>query len=173
MKAARAHKAETKAKAKAKAEETRTAEKKAEEKNGNYEETVKSSSVKADGINFTLAGVKRSGDALTISVRIHNDSGVAKSIALYDDYVRWPKSKLTFPNGTSHEVNKVVFIKGFGTITSQNTGTQGLMLNSGETASVYLTFRKTDKGLKKFSLHPFIYVGRSWKEHDLPLKVGF
>ena len=161
------------AETKEKAEEIRTAEKKAEEKNGSYKETVKLSSVKAEGINFTLVRVKRSGAEAILSVRIRNTSGVAKSVALYDDYVSWPKSKLTDQNGKSHEVNKVVFVKGSRPVTSQNTGTHGLMLNSGETASVYLTFRKTDKGLKKFSLHPFIYVGRSWKEHDLPLKVGF
>jgi hypothetical protein len=129
--------------------------------------------VKADGIEFTLAGVKRVGAETILSVRMRNTSGVAKSVALYDDYVSWPKSKLTDQNGKSHIVNKVVFVKGSRTITSQNTGTQGLMLNSSETASVSLTFRKTGKGIKRFALHPFIYIGRSWKEHDLPLKVEF
>jgi hypothetical protein len=129
--------------------------------------------VKADGIEFTLAGVKRVGAETILSVRMRNTSGVAKSVALYDDYVNWPKSKLTDQNGKNHNVNKVVFVKGSRTITSQNTGTQGLMLNSSETASVSLTFRKTGKGIKEFALHPFIYIGRNWKEHDLPLKVEF
>ena len=160
-------------KAEAKAEETRAAANKAEGKNDSYEETFKSSSVKADGIEFTLAGVKRSGAETILSVRMRNTSGMAKSIALYDDYVSWPKSKLTDQNGKNHNVNKVVFVKGSRTVTSQNTGTQGLMLNSSETASVSLTFRKTGEGIKKFALHPFIYIGRSWKEHDLPLKVEF
>ncbi len=170
---ARMAKATRAQKAEAKAEETRAAASKAEEKNDSYEETVKSSSVKADGIEFTLAGVKRSGAETILSVRMRNTSGVAKSVALYDDYVSWPKSKLTDQNGKNHNVNKVVFVKGSRTITSQNTGTQGLMLNSSETASVSLTFRKTGKGIKRFALHPFIYIGRSWKEHDLPLKVEF
>jgi hypothetical protein len=170
---ARMAKATRAQKAEAKAEETRAAEKKAEEKNDSYEETFKSSSVKADGIEFTLAGVKRVGAETILSVRMRNTSGVAKSVALYDDYVNWPKSKLTDQNGKNHNVNKVVFVKGSRTITSQNTGTQGLMLNSSETASVSLTFRKTGKGIKEFALHPFIYIGRNWKEHDLPLKVEF
>jgi len=168
-KAERAHKTETKDKA----EETSSAEKNVEEKNGNYVETVKSSSVKADGIEFTLTGIKRSGEEATLSVRIRNTSGMAKSVALYDDYVSWPKSKLTDQNGKSREVNKVVFTKGSHSVTSRSTGTQGLMLKSGETASVSLTFRKTGKGIKKFALHPFVYVGRSWKEHDLQLKGDF
>ena len=132
-----------------------------------------SPSVKADDIEFISAGIRRSGEEVTFSVRMHNRAAVAKSVALYDDYVRWPKSKITDQTGKAFEVNKVVFTKGAQSLTSQATGTQGLTIGPGETALVSLTFRNAGKGVKSFSLHPFIYVGRSWKEHDLPMKFGF
>jgi hypothetical protein len=159
-------------KEKAEAEATRIPEKKAEEKNGGRENTVRSASVKADDIEFTLTGINRAGEAITVSVRIRNSASMAKSVALYDDYVRWPKSKLTDQTGKICEVNKVLFQKGSQSITSQAAGTQGLSLSPNETANVTLTFNKTGKGIKNFTLHPFIYMGRSWKEHDLPLKTG-
>jgi len=169
--AAKAARAVQRTEEREKAKKARIAEKKVEEKNAGSEEIIRNSSVRADEIEFTATGIKRSAENVTISIRIHNNAAVAKSVALYDDYVRWPKSKLIDQDGKSHEVNKVVFVKGSRTITSQASGTQGLMLNSGQSAMVSLTFKKTGKGVKKFALHPFIYVGRSWKEHDLPMKV--
>ena len=171
-KEAKAVRAAQKAEGREKAAAARIAEKKMEEKSGSSEETFKPSSMNADGIKFTMTGVKRSGEEVTIFVHMYNTLKIAKSVALYDDYVSWPKSELIDQTGGSHEVNKVVFVKGSQTVTSQASGTQGLMLNPGQTAIVSLTFRKAGKGVKRFALHPFIYVGRSWKEHDLPLKVG-
>ncbi len=146
--------------------------KKSEEKEEARQETVSGSSVRADEIEFVVIGIKTSGDDRTITVRIRNSSGIPKSVALYDEYVRWPKSKLTDATGKSYEVSKVVFTKGGQTITSQASGTQGLSIAPHESASVSLTFKNAGRSIKSFALHPFIYVGRSWKEHDLPMKIS-
>jgi hypothetical protein len=130
----------------------------------------RSGSIKADGIEFVLADVKKSEQNITFIVHIHNIDKITKSVAIYDDYVRWPKSVLIDQSGRHHEVNKVVFTKSGKTITSQASGTQGLSISPGQTATVSLTFKNVGKSYKKFSLHPFVYTGRSWTEHDLIMK---
>ncbi len=145
-------------------------EKKVAEEGGHIRELFKSVSVKADGLEFILGDIKRSGEEIIITVRIHNTTKTDKSVAIYDDYVRWPKSTLLEQSGKSHEVNKVVFTKGGKTLTSQATGTQGLPIAAGQTATVSLTFKNAGKGSRKFTLHPFVYTGRSWTEHNLLMK---
>jgi hypothetical protein len=136
------------------------------------QETVSASSARADEIEFTMTGIKTSGNDRTITVRIRNTSGILKNVALYDDYVNWPKSKLTDTTGKSYEVSKVVFTKGGQTITSQASGTQGISIAPRESVIVSMTFKNAGRSIKSFSLHPFVYVGRSWKEHDLLMKIS-
>jgi hypothetical protein len=136
------------------------------------QETVSASSARADEIEFSMTGIKTSGNDRTITVRIRNTSGILKNVALYDDYVNWPKSKLTDTTGKSYEVSKVVFTKGGQTITSQASGTQGISIAPRESVIVSLTFKNAGRSIKSLSLHPFVYVGRSWKEHDLLMKIS-
>jgi hypothetical protein len=71
-----------------------------------------------------------------------------------------------------YEVSNVTFSKGSQKITASAAGTQGLLINPNESVTVSLIFKKTGKGIKTLNLHPFIYQGRSWKEHDLAMKIG-
>ena len=136
------------------------------------QQSFDASSVRADEVDFIYMGIRSIGDDVTLSIRIRNNSTAVKSVALYDSYVSWPKSKLTDQMGNSHDVTGVNFAKGSQKITSQAAGTQGLSINPHETIGASLLFKKAGKGIKSITLHPFIYQGRSWKEHDLPLKIG-
>lgn len=133
---------------------------------------IRSVSAGAEGILFTITGVKTSGTEITFIVRTQNRSDVEKSVALYDDTYRWTKSKLTDGNGTKHDVNNVSFVKGSKTITTSAAGTEGIAIAPHEAVTAYLTFKKAGKGLKALNLHPFIYQGRrNWKEHDLAMDL--
>jgi hypothetical protein len=129
-------------------------------------------SLKADEIEFIYASVRSAGNEVTLSIRIRNNSSVVKSVALYDNYVNWPKSKLTDQTGNTYEVTNVNFTKGSKKITTQAAGTQGVSISPHETISASLNFKKAGKGIKSINIHPFIYQGSSWKEHDLPMKIG-
>ena len=131
-----------------------------------------SPSAKAEDIAFTVTNATSSGGGIAITIRIRNQSNTAKSVALYDDYVKWPKSKITDQSGTSYEVSNVTFSRGSRQITASAAGTQGLLINPKESVTASLIFKKTGKGIKTLNLHPFIYQGRGWKEHDLPIKIG-
>lgn len=135
-------------------------------------ESLSIRSLRADGIEFIYADIRSAGTEVTLSIRIRNNSGVVKSVALYDNYTSWPKSKLIDQTGKTREVTNVIFFKGSRKITSQASGTQGVSISPRETISVSLTFKKTGKGIKSINIHPFIYQGNSWKEHDLPMKFG-
>ena len=130
------------------------------------------SSAKAEDIAFTVINATSSGDGIAITICIRNESNTAKSVALYDDYVKWPKSKITDQSGTSYEVSNVTFSKGSREITASAAGTQGLLINPHESVTASLIFKKTGKGIKTLNLHPFIYQGSSWKEYNLPIKIG-
>jgi class 3 adenylate cyclase len=132
----------------------------------------KSSSAKAEDIAFTVTNAKSSSGGIAITIRIRNESNTAKSVALYDDYVKWPKSKITDQSGTSYEVSNVTFSKGSRQITASAAGTQGLLINPKESVTASLIFKKTGKGIKTLNLHPFIYQGSNWKEYNLPIKIG-
>jgi len=133
-------------------------------------ESSSAASVKADEIAFTNTGIKSSGAEVTLSISIRNNSNVVKSVALYDSYISWPKSKLIDQTGKSYEVTNVIFFKGSQKITSKASGTQGVSIAPRETISASLVFKKTGKGIKSINVHPFIYQGSSWKEHDLPMQ---
>ena len=154
----------------AKGTESRQAEMEANSESNQESLTV--GSLKADGIEFIYAGIRSADEEVTLSIRIRNNSSVVKSVALYDNYVSWPKSKLTNQTGNAREVTNVNFTKGSQKITSQAAGTQGVSISPHETISASLIFKKTGKGIKSINIHPFIYQGRSWKEHDLPMKIG-
>jgi hypothetical protein len=156
---------------------TRAADKGTESKKSWWEsssesnsESSSTASVKADEIAFTNTGIKSSGPEVTLSISIRNNSRVVKSVALYDNYISWPKSKLIDQSGKSYEVTNVIFFKGSQKITSKASGTQGVSIAPGETISASLVFKKTGKGIKSINVHPFIYQGSSWKEHDLPMQ---
>jgi hypothetical protein len=148
------------------------AEKNAETQAESVMDPIKAASAKAEDIAFTITNVKSSSGGVAITIRIRNKSNTAKSVALYDDYVKWPKSKITDQSGTMYEVSNVTFSKGSQKITASAAGTQGLLINPNESVTVSLIFKKTGKGIKTLNLHPFIYQGRSWKEHDLAMKIG-
>ena len=135
-------------------------------------DSIKTASARAEDIAFTVTNAKSSGGGVAITIRIRNESNTAKSVALYDDYVKWPKSKITDQGGTTYEVSNVIFSKGSQQITASAAGTQGLLINPHEAVTASLIFKKTGKGIKTLNLHPFIYQGSSWKEHDLAMKIG-
>jgi hypothetical protein len=130
------------------------------------------SSAKADEIEFTLHSWKSTATEIVLQMRMANHSAVDKSVALYDDSFRWTKSKLTDQTGKTIDVSKVAFIKNNSTTTAGMSGTQGFPLAPGDSALVTLSFKKNGKAFKSLILHPFIYQGRSWKEHDLSIKLG-
>jgi class 3 adenylate cyclase len=130
------------------------------------------SSAKAEDIVFTVTNATSRGGGIAITIRIRNQSNTAKSVALYDDYVKWPKSKITDQSGKSYEVSNVTFSKGSRQITASAAGTQGLLINPNESVTASLIFKKTGKGIKTLNLHPFIYQGSNWKEYNLPIKIG-
>jgi hypothetical protein len=137
-----------------------------------HQQSISGGSVTADEIVFKNAGIRSAGEEVTLSIRIRNNSGVVKSVALYDSYVTWPKSQLIDQVGNTYEVASVIFLKGSQKITSQAAGTQGVSISPNETISASLIFKKHGKGIKSINIHPFIYQGRGWKEHDLPLQIG-
>ena len=134
------------------------------------QQLISGGSARADEIVFTNAGIRSAGSDVTLTISIRNTSSVEKSVALYDNYVSWPKSKLIDQTGKSFDVTNVIFYKNSQKITSQASGTQGLSISPNSTISASLIFKTTGKGIKSISIHPFIYQGRGWKEHDLPIQ---
>jgi hypothetical protein len=134
------------------------------------QQLVSGGSARADEIVFTNTGVRSAGTTVTLSISIRNTSRVEKSVALYDNYVSWPKSKLIDQTGKSFDVTNVIFYKSSQKITSQAAGTQGLPISPNSTISASLVFKTTGKGIRSINIHPFIYQGRAWKEHDLPIQ---
>jgi len=158
---------------------SRAADKGAESKKSWWEstpqlnkESLSAGSVKAEGIEFIYADIGSADTEVTLSINILNSSGVVKSVALYDNYTSWPKSKLIDHAGKTREVSNVIFLKGSRKITSQASGTQGVSISPRETISASLVFKKTGKDIKSINIHPFIYQGNSWKEYDLTMKFG-
>ena len=137
---------------------------------GGNQQLISGGSARADEIVFTNTGVRSAGSDVTLSISIRNTSSVEKSVALYDNYVSWPKSKLIDQSGKSFDVTNVIFYKNSQKITSQAAGTQGLPISPNSTVSASLIFKTTGKGIKSITIHPFIYQGRGWKEHDLPIQ---
>jgi hypothetical protein len=67
------------------------AEKNAETQAESVMDPIKAASAKAEDIAFTITNVKSSSGGVAITIRIRNKSNTAKSVDLYDDYVKWPK----------------------------------------------------------------------------------
>ncbi len=127
-------------------------------------------SLKADEIVFTLSEARAAGKQVTLVIRARNQSRVDKSIALYDAAYRWTKSSITSPSGPSSFVTSVYSLSGGKKTTMAQAGTSGLPVAAGSTISIYLVFPAPagfGQHLKNVHLHPFIYQGRSWKEHSL------
>lgn len=103
-----------------------------------------------------------------------NQSRAAKSIALYDAAYRWTKSSITGPSGRSSFAASVYSLSGGKKTTMAQAGTSGFPLAAGSTISIYLVFPAPagfGQHLKNIHLHPFIYQGRSWKEHSLNFRT--
>ncbi len=135
-------------------------------------ETFRAVSAEARDILFTVTGLESSNIGITVTIKAHNKSRMVKSVALYDDSYRWPKSMMTDSSGKKHGVNTVRFVKGSTRINMREAGTEGIQIAPGESVTAFLTFKKDGKGIRDLNLHPFIYQGRrDWKEFDLTLNL--
>ena len=124
---------------------------------------------KAANIGFTLSAAERKGHDITLTVRLKNTAADGRSVALYDDSYSWPKSHLIAESGRSYEVREVYFREGGKKITMYDTGKTGIPVGGGATVTIYLVFKNFPDSSRKatLNLHPFIYHGRSWTEHDV------
>jgi hypothetical protein len=123
----------------------------------------------AADIGFVLSAAQRDGDVVTLSVRLKNTAGDGRSVALYDDNYRWPKSRLIDESGRSYEVREVYFRKGAERIPMYDTGKTGIPIEGGATVTVHLVFKEISDGSRRatLNLHPFIYYGSRWTEHEV------
>jgi hypothetical protein len=124
---------------------------------------------KAADIGFMLSAAERKGDVVTLTVRLSNTATDGRSVALYDDSYSWPKSHLIDASGHSYEVREVYFRKGAERISIYDTGKTGISIDGGATVTAHLVFKQISDGSRRatLNLHPFIYHGRSWTEHDV------
>jgi hypothetical protein len=120
---------------------------------------------------FEVTSVKLSGDEITVLVDVTNlteDSD--RSVAIYDEAYRWTKSKLLDTAGNEYYVSQVVFWKGQQKTSMYDAGTRGVIMNAKGTQTAQLIFKKVPpdlKTIKTLTIHPFIYLRRTWREHDL------
>lgn len=124
---------------------------------------------KVAGIGFALSGADRNGLTVTLTAKLKNTASDARSVALYDASYSWPKSHLIAEGGRSHDVQEVYYRKGGKKITMYGTGKTGIPVDGGATVTIYLVFKNFPDGSRRatLNLHPFIYHGRSWTEHDV------
>jgi class 3 adenylate cyclase len=124
---------------------------------------------KAADIGFLYSSAARKGFAVTFTVMLKNAATDERSVALYDDNYRWPKSCLTDTSGRSYEVREVYFLKAGKRIPMHETGKTGIPIDGGETVMARLTFKKISDNSRRATLHlhPFIYQGWRWTEHEL------
>jgi hypothetical protein len=124
---------------------------------------------KAATIGFTLAAVERKGRDIVVTVRLKNSDKEGRSVALYDASYSWTKSHLTEEGGSSHDVQEVYYRKGGKKITMYDTGKTGIPVDGRATTTIYLVFKNFPDSSREaiLNLHPFIYHGRSWTEHDM------
>lgn len=78
---------------------------------------------------------------------------------------------MTDDAGKKFDDNTISFAKGFERILMSAVGKQGGPVGPRESVTIYMTFKKAGKGATDLNLHPFIYQGRSWKEHDLVMNL--
>jgi class 3 adenylate cyclase len=102
---------------------------------------------KAADIGFTLAAAERKDD----------------------DSYSWTKSQLIDQSGQTYQVREVYFRKDGKRITMHDTGKTGIPVGGGATVTIYLIFKQLSDDSRRatLNLHPFIYHGRSWSEHDV------
>ncbi len=124
---------------------------------------------KAANIGFSLSDAERKGPDITLTVILKNTAANGRSVALYDASYSWPKSHLIAEGGRSHAVQEVYYRKGGKKITMYGTGKTGIPVGGGATVTIYLVFRNFPDSSRKatLNLHPFIYHGRNWTEHDV------
>ena len=120
-------------------------------------------------IGFTLADAKRKGRDVVVTMRLKNSDENGRSVALYDASYRWTKSHLTDEGGLFHDVQEVYYRKGGEKITMYDTGKTGIPVGGRETVTIYLVFKNFPDSSRKaiLNLHPFIYYGWLWTEHDM------
>jgi hypothetical protein len=123
----------------------------------------------AADIGFILSAAERKGGVVTLTVRLWNTAADGRSVALYDDSYRWAKSRLIDESGHSYEVREVYYRKGAERISMYDTGKTGIPVDGGATVAVHLVFKEISDGSRRatLNLHPFVYYGRSWTEHDV------
>lgn len=123
---------------------------------------------KMETIGFTVASLERKGRDVAATLLLKNSAKDARSVALYDASYSWTKSYLTGDDGRTHEVQEVYYRKGGKKITMGDTGKTGIPVNGGATVTIYLIFKNFPESSREVLLHvhPFIYYGRSWKEHS-------
>jgi hypothetical protein len=135
-------------------------------------EIFRAVSAEAREILFTVTGLESSESEITVILEARNKSGVVRSVALYDDSYRWPKSMMTDDNGKQHGVNSVRFVKGSERITMSDAGTEGVHIAPDESVRIFMIFKRDGNVIKTLNFHPFIYQGRrDWKEYDLTMNL--
>jgi class 3 adenylate cyclase len=124
---------------------------------------------KAADIGFTLSAAERKGRVITLTVRLKNTAADGRSVALYDDRYHWTKSRLIDQNGHPYDVRDVYFRSGGKRISMYDTGKTGVPINGGATATAHMVFKQISDGSHRatLNLHPFIYYGWRWTEHDV------
>jgi class 3 adenylate cyclase len=130
---------------------------------------ITSSYKKAADIGFSLSAAERKGRVVTLTVGLKNTASDGRSVALYDDNYRWTKSRLIDEGGHAYEVREVYFRKGGKRTSMNDTGKTGIPIDGGATATVHLVFKQISDGSRRatLNLHPFIYYGWRWTEHDV------
>jgi class 3 adenylate cyclase len=124
---------------------------------------------KAADIGFMLSAAERKGRVVTLTVRLKNTAADGRSVALYDDRYSWTKSRLTDESGQAYEVREVYFRKGAKRISMHDTGKTGIPIDGGATVTAHLVFKQISDGSGRatLNLHPFVYYGWRWTEHDV------
>jgi class 3 adenylate cyclase len=127
------------------------------------------SSKKVANIGFTFSAAERKGGDITLTVKLKNSAKDGRSVALYDASYSWTKSHLTDKSGRINDVQEVYFRKGGKRISMRDAGKTGIPIDGGATVTVYLVFRKFPDNNREaiLNLHPFIYQGWRWTEHDV------
>lgn len=124
---------------------------------------------------FELTSVKISGGDISVFVDVtHMAEDSNRYVAIYDEYYRWGKSKLTDTTCKDYEVSQVVFWKGDQKTSMYSAGMRGIQTDARSTQTAQLIFKKVPsnlKTIKKLTLHPFVYwrivFVWKWQEQDL------
>jgi hypothetical protein len=126
---------------------------------------------KVENIGFTYSSAEWKGNDIILTIRLKNTAKDGRSVALYDANYSWIKSHLIDKSGRSYEVHEVYFRKGGKKISMRDTGKTGIPIGGGATATTHMVFRKFSDTSREatLNLHPFIYYGSRWTEHDVKM----